>query len=364
MLPLEAMRLAIEEAKKGAGFVAPNPLVGCVILNKKSEIIGKGYHAQWGGDHAEVAALKSVVDQAQLKDATMLVTLEPCAHQGRTPPCADRLAQLPLKKVIYGMCDPNLKVNGKGLEKLRSAGIEVETLPELKNELEELAEIFFTNVKEQRAFVAVKVAVSSDGYVAHPKREEKWLSGEVSREYVQYLRGCADAIMVGKNTLLQDNPRLNIRHPQFSQKRYFVFIVDPQGETIKNFAQYELAKWHEPEKVIWLVDKAAKVSPSQDKIKVWSVPTLSNGSLDFQFVFKQALAQNLASVLVEGGPHLISSLIEQELVDRWHQFQAPVLLGQGGLPVLTKSAAQKLRLKQSTQRLSGEDVYLTGRVDK
>jgi diaminohydroxyphosphoribosylaminopyrimidine deaminase/5-amino-6-(5-phosphoribosylamino)uracil reductase len=189
LTPNEAMKLAIEEAARGAGFVAPNPLVGCVILSRDGALIGRGHHERIGEGHAEVRALESVADVSQLNAAQVFVTLEPCAHQGRTPSCAEALAKLPIASVTYGLEDPNPLVAGKGAEILRAAGKTVQIFGGLKTELEEACEIFLMNMREKRAFVALKAAASLDGKIALPDGSSQWITGEESRAHVQSLRG-------------------------------------------------------------------------------------------------------------------------------------------------------------------------------
>jgi diaminohydroxyphosphoribosylaminopyrimidine deaminase/5-amino-6-(5-phosphoribosylamino)uracil reductase len=196
LTPQDAMELAIKEARLGAGFVSPNPLVGCVIIDRDGRLVSTGYHQKYGGDHAEIEALKGLSED-QLDGARMFVTLEPCAHDGKTPSCAKRIAKLPLASVTYGMIDPYPEVNGKGIEIIRKAGITCEMLEgaseSLKNELEELPEIFLHNTKTKKPFVAMKVASSLDGQMGLKTGESKWISNDKSREYV-YTMPCSLAV--------------------------------------------------------------------------------------------------------------------------------------------------------------------------
>ncbi len=300
----QAMRLAMKEALKGAPFVSPNPRVGCVILGSKGELLSTGYHKKFGEAHAEVEALKSLTFD-QLKGAHVIVTLEPCAHEGKTPSCAQALARLPIKKVTFGLVDPNPLVAGQGAQILRAAGIEAEEYQgDLKVGLEETCEEFLWNQRYQKVFVALKVAQSLDGKIALANGESKWITGHESRQKVHELRAQYDAILVGKNTILIDNPSLNIRQPGI-QKENKVVILDRSGEILKIKDQLKIFQVHKPENVI-----------------VSSCP-------DLETVLKEIYHLGIRSILVEGGGQIYSSFISQGLVQRLHLFTAPIILGQG-----------------------------------
>lgn len=203
------MSRALELAELGRGAVSPNPMVGCVIVHE-GKIIGEGYHRAYGGPHAEVHAVNSVTDHQLLKNATVYVTLEPCAHWGKTPPCADLLVEKGLKKVVIAAFDSNPLVGGKGIQILRNAGIEVET-GILEKEARRQNRRFFTQIEKQRPYVILKWAQTQDGFVARNDFSSKWISGAQSRQLVHRWRAEEDAILVGKNTALHDNPRLDVR---------------------------------------------------------------------------------------------------------------------------------------------------------
>ena len=255
---LEAMKLAIAEARKGAPFVSPNPMVGCVVLDSAGNFLSSGYHKIYGSAHAEVNALAGLISE-QLKDAHVVVTLEPCAHQGKTPSCAKTLAALSIKKITYGLIDPNPLVAGKGADILKSAGKDVVLFSELQTELEELCEIFLMNQRKQKIFVAIKVATSLDGQMALQSGESQWITGEAAREHAHYLRSCYDAVMVGAGTIQKDNPSLNVRHPEV-KKENKVVILDPQGLQLKNFSQLRVSQTHDSKNIFWCVSEEAQIS--------------------------------------------------------------------------------------------------------
>ena len=204
------MRRAMELATLGLGKVSPNPLVGCVVVHD-NKIIGEGWHKLYGSAHAEVNAIDSVIDKNLLQESTVYVNLEPCSHYGKTPPCADLLVSHKVKRVVIANVDPNPKVAGTGINKLMEAGIEVGrgVLEEKGNDLNKR---FFCAFRKQRPYVILKWAETADGFIARENYDSKWISNEFSRQLVHKWRSEEDAILVGKNTALYDNPKLNVRN--------------------------------------------------------------------------------------------------------------------------------------------------------
>ncbi len=367
MTTIEAMRLAIEEAKKGYGFVSPNPVVGCVILDKNGHLLSTGYHAQVGQGHAEVEALKKVADPKQLDGAHVIVTLEPCSHFGRTPPCADRLAEYPIQKVTYGLLDPNPQVAGQGIAKLKAKGIVVEECTELREELEDLAEIFLFNMREQKTFAALKVATSLDGAVAFKSGESKWITSEESRHYAHFLRGQYDAVLVGSGTLLKDNPKLDVRHEKFkSRAPNKVVIFDLKASTLNRLKEMQVAKVR-PLENIYVVTAADQISNfSKLGIFAISAKSLQNGILDLSDVMKELYKHKIYSVYVEGGAETLSSFITQKSAQRLYQFIAPKILGAQHSRVWTEKVGfenmqSALQLNGVQFQNFGSDILLSGR---
>lgn len=359
------MKLAIEEARKGLGFVAPNPPVGCVILNSNGDLIAKGYHKIFGGDHAEIDALKQIKNPDDLKGATLYVTLEPCAHEGKTPSCAKKLAQLPIQKVVYGLVDPNVQVSGKGLEILKNADIQIEQMPQLRNEIEVLTEIFLWNHRQKKTFVALKVATSLDGQMAHINGESRWITGEESRRYVHELRAAYDAVLVGKNTFLMDNPYLNIRHERYPQKKNKVIIVDSRGEVLNKLKSSHLTKVHAPEDINVAVSKSEKVK--SDCAQIIFCDDDGSGNVSLGDLFDQIYKLGIGSVLVEGGARIHSSILNQNLAQRIYQFIAPQIIGaKAGINYTQEfaisSLANKIELHQIETQSLGKDIFVTARL--
>lgn len=323
MTSQEAMKLAIQTAKKGEGFVSPNPLVGCVILDKAQNLLAAGYHAQVGQAHAEIQALEQIKDSKDLDGAQLYVTLEPCAHEGRTPSCAKKLATLPLASVTYGLMDPNPLVSGKGLEILKQAGLRVEQNLSLKNELEELAEVFLTNMKEKRTFFAVKVAASLDGHMAVGEGESQWITSEASRKKAHELRLIYDGVLTGVGTFLKDNPSFNIRGLE-KNKDNKVVMLDQEGRSLTTLAGSKLLSVRRPMDVI-----ICTKSKYAEAFKKLGVDVISNEAdvLDLRQLSNELYQKGICSLLVEAGPHTTGHFLNQKCIDRFYLFQALKILG-------------------------------------
>ncbi len=353
----EAISLAIQEAQKGSSFVSPNPLVGCVIVSAENKILASGFHAKYGEAHAEIDAIKKL-NPEQLKGATVYVTLEPCAHQGKTPSCARTLALRPIKKVIYGLQDPNPLVCGQGADILRQAGIEaVEYQGPLKNDLEDLCEIFIKNFTQKKIFVAMKVASSLDGQIALKSGESRWISGPESRIKVHELRSNYDALVVGRNTIEVDNPELNIRHATIEKKNKLI-ILDPQSillKKIKEGQNFRFLQVHDFENIFFAVNEVQAQFKSQQ--------------IQFNQLYdlhEKLWSLNMKSVFIEGGAATYSSYIQQNQIDRLHLFLAPSIIGSvNGLSWTQNFKIQQLTQKMTLSRIKtqsfGQDIYLTAK---
>lgn len=350
----QAMQLAIEVAKRGAPFVSPNPVVGCVVVDNNHRFLDIGYHPKFGHEHAEINALNKL-NSEELTGSTFYVTLEPCAHQGKTGSCAKKLATLPIKKVVYGIEDPNPLVQGKGAAILLAANIEVQEYSGLhKAEVHELVEIFVKNFSQHKVFVAAKVASSLDGQIALKNGESKWITSEISRKYVHELRSYYDAILIGSNTVTQDDPSLNIRHPQIEKKNRLI-ILDAENELFKK--QFKFMKIHEHQNIYFAVTKKNSDNPFQ-QLEISDVNDLLSQIFDL----------GMRSVFIEGGAKVYSSFIQSGLVDRLYVFMAPTIIGAGdGLSwtsqVTIKSLTQKITLRDLKVRTLGPDIFMTARVN-
>lgn len=375
----QAMRLAISEAAKGSAYASPNPMVGCVVLDPAGKFLSSGYHEIYGGPHAEVNAVKGLTEE-QLQGAHVIVTLEPCAHEGKTPSCAKMLAKLPVRKVTFGLIDPNPLVAGQGAKILEAAGIEAAVYSdsnktaeaEMKTALEESCEAFLWNFRHKKVFVSLKMASSLDGQVALKNGQSQWITGPESREQVHYLRSGYDAILVGKGTVEFDNPSLNIRHPKI-QKANKVLVLDGEADLLKKFSTLKLAQVHKSENIFWVVAEEMKEEVLKLVVSIPAPPqiiyckTKVGGDLDLQEMLAQAYKLGLRSVMVEGGAFTASSFVKESLVNRLYLFQAPHLMGAGG----SRSWTESLRIDEMKNRLSllhpkykifGHDFMITGRL--
>jgi diaminohydroxyphosphoribosylaminopyrimidine deaminase / 5-amino-6-(5-phosphoribosylamino)uracil reductase len=370
LAPHDAMRLAIEEAKKGLTSVSPNPPVGAVVSDANRELLAKGFHQKAGLAHAEIEALKSVRDKKLLEGAHFYITLEPCAHHGRTPPCAEALAKFPLASVTYGLRDPNPMVSGKGAEILRNAGIKTEQFSGLRRELEQLAEIFLHNMREKMPFVAVKVATSLDGKIGRKDKPfPQWLTGQEAREYVHYLRACYDAILVGRKTIEIDNPALNVRHAEF-KKENKVVILDSEKMILSDLAQRNVFQTHKPEDIFVVFRGRDYKSVRDQRTGVWlvSCPDLDEGDgFELEFLLRYLYQEHqIYSVFVEGGVHTYGPFFKHELVQRLYHFRAPVLIGDDVGWDWKENFSPDLRIEfeESEAFQIGEDQLISGRIHK
>jgi diaminohydroxyphosphoribosylaminopyrimidine deaminase/5-amino-6-(5-phosphoribosylamino)uracil reductase len=301
----EAMLLAISEAQKGLTTVSPNPPVGAVIMDSQGHLISKGHHKKAGQPHAEIEALQGV-SREKIENSHMFITLEPCSHHGRTPPCAAALSKLPFSSITYGLQDPNPLVAGQGVKILKAAGIITVQFRELQIELENLIEIFSYNMNEKKTFVAVKVATSRDGKIGRKDKPfPQWLTGDESREYAHYLRACYDAILVGRSTVEVDNPSLNIRHPIYKDKRNRVVILDPTARTWNTLKNSNIYRTHAASE-IYLVQRSRDneyESRIESGIHLVSCPYDEKSGFDLDLLKSELYREGICSLLVEGGVH-------------------------------------------------------------
>jgi len=307
------MHRAIELAKLGVGCVSPNPLVGCVIVCDEA-IVGEGWHQKYGEAHAEVNAVNSVKDKAVLKNSTVYVNLEPCAHTGKTPPCADLLIKHSVKKVVISNGDPNPFVAGKGIEKLKKEGIEV-VLGVLENEGRKQNKRFFTFIEKQRPYIILKWAQTQDGFIAHSNYESRWISSEFSRQLVHKWRSEEDAVLVGTKTAAHDNPTLSVR--DWSGR-------NPTRVVIDRFLRLPSS--------LKLFDKTQKTI-CYNVLKHEEHTNLNLVRLDEDNFINQLLndlfKKKIQSVIVEGGAQTIKLFIDAGLCDEARIFTSTRAFGDG-----------------------------------
>lgn len=358
------MRMAIELAKRGTGAVNPNPMVGAVVV-KNGKVIGEGYHKFFGGPHAEVYALEDAGKEAE--GATIYVTLEPCSHYGKTPPCAKKVIDMGIKKCFIGSSDPNPKVASKGVAMLKEAGIEVvENV--LKEECDEINQVFFKYIKTKIPYLFVKCGITLDGKIALSNGISKWITNSIAREKVQFYRNKFMGIMVGINTVLTDNPSLTARVENGVNP--FRIIVDP---CLKIDENCKVVKNNEDEKTVIITSQKNLFDEDAEnnEIQLKQERLCKENKLKFIFIdgekfsFKEMLEEigktGIDSVLLEGGETLISLAFEENVIDGGEIFIANKILGDSSAkPFISgfvrKKMEEAVQLTNVRNNIYGENV--------
>jgi diaminohydroxyphosphoribosylaminopyrimidine deaminase/5-amino-6-(5-phosphoribosylamino)uracil reductase len=352
------MRIALEEAAKGLGRTSPNPVVGAVLV-KSGRIIARGYHKKAGTAHAEVVALEAAGSKA--KGADLYTTLEPCDHYGRTPPCSLAILEAGVRRVICASADPNPQVSGKGVARLRRAGVKVLT-GVLKEEADTLNRPFFKVMRTKLPWVTLKAAVTLDGKLATATGDSRWVTGEPARAWVHRLRDAVDVILVGANTVRIDDPKLTTRLPGGGGKDALRVVVDSHLRlspsytifTQRSPARTVIATLEDPE------GRKARPFLAQG-VEVWQVRQKA-GLVDLKALLRRIAKNGLNHVLVEGGADMYGSFLRGHLADALALFLAPKLIGSPGLSwagdLGVKEMAQAVSVSDLTFERHGEDVLL------
>ncbi len=353
------MSLALELAEKGRGKVEPNPMVGAVMV-KNGLVVGKGYHRAFGGPHAEVFALNEGGEACA--DATLYVSMEPCAHYGKTAPCVDAIIKAGIKEVVIAIIDPNPITSGKGMRRLREAGIDVK-LGVMESQATKLNAPFLKLMQKGLPYVIVKWAMSLDGKIATHAGDSRWISSEESREYVHKIRGQVDGIMVGINTVQRDDPLLTCRIEGGRNPRRI--IIDSNAALPLNSRLINTIQESE------LFIAAGNNAPQEriEKLKQLGckiIPTRSaNGLVNMKTLFQQLGKMNLTNVLVEGGSRVITSIIEERLADKIMVFIAPIIVGGEGALSSVMGAGithicESIKLTDITTKRFANDLVIEG----
>lgn len=346
------MELALTEARKGLGTTAPNPSVGALVI-KQGRVIGRGAHRKAGGPHAEVFALREAGDQA--KNAILVVTLEPCSTQGRTPACTDAIRAAGIKKAIVGCVDPNPAHAGNGLDILRGAGVEVIS-GVMEKECRHLIRAFSHVQRTGRPYISLKMACSLDGRIADAKGNSKWITGPESRGRVQEMRRECDAILVGTETVLKDDPSLMPR-PMKSRKPLRL-IADRQGRL--PLTRQVFSDGHPTLCLLGPdVSTSRKTALTRRGVDWLEVP-VSRGRIHWAKTLALLAERGVQHILCEGGGQLASALLKAELVQELHWVMAPKLLGQDGRPAVGPgwSLDQAPQFEISKTKRFGEDLWI------
>ena len=356
------MRRALELAERGRGLTSPNPLVGAVVV-RDGVVVGEGAHLRAGGPHAEIEALHQAGDRA--RTGTLYVTLEPCAHEGRTPPCAPAVIAAGVARVVAAMGDPNPLVDGRGVAALRAAGVAVEVGP-LGGEAARQNRVFLTAMRERRPHVTLKAAMTADGRIADVHGISRWITGEAARAEAHRLRSEADAIVVGVTTALRDDPQLTVRRERPWPREPYRVVLDTRARTP---VAARLVGAGTPARALVAVGEAAPAERiralESAGATVVRVP-LRAGRLDVTAVLDALFTREVRAVLVEGGAETHASFLAAGVVDRVVLFVAPVLLGGRAAPGVLGGEGRELksavRLDGVTVRAVGDDFLLEGDV--
>lgn len=348
----QMMSDALRLAERGIYTAKPNPMVGCV-LGKGGMVVGQGWHARAGEAHAEIVALQAAGEAA--KDATAYVTLEPCAHVGKTGPCADALIAAGVKRVVAAMRDPFPEVDGAGFDKLRAAGVEVQS-GLLEAQARQLNRAFITRVTRGRPWVRVKLAVSLDGRTAMANGESQWISGEASRQDVQRWRARCGALITGAGTILQDDPQLTVRLPEgVPFEPPLRVVLDPGLATISR------GRVREGDAPTLYIHGATTKVPRDFTAQIAAVPEI-DFRLDLQRVLALLAERGINEVQLEAGATLTGSFLANGLVDELLVYVAPVIMGQGARPMFDElrieHMSERLRMKQVDSRRIGSDTRI------
>lgn len=361
MKDIEYMKLALELAKKGCGWVAPNPMVGAVIV-KDGRIIGQGWHQRYGEFHAERNALASCGESP--RGATMYVTLEPCCHHGKQPPCADALLEAQIARVVVGSADPNPLVAGKGIRILRDHGVEVvENV--MREECDSLNEVFFHFIQKKRPFVVMKYAMTMDGKIAAYTGESKWVTGEPARNHVQKQRHRYTAIMVGVGTVLADDPLLTCR---IEGGKNPVRIICDTGLRTPLTAQVVTTAKQVPTIIATCcVDREKYIPYEKNGCRMLAVKE-KNGHVNLQELMEKLGQDNIDSILLEGGGTLNWAALESGIVQKVQAYIAPKLFGGQAAKTPVEgtgypSPAEAVHLKNRKIIPLGEDILIESEVD-
>lgn len=356
------MARALQLALRGAGHTRPNPMVGAVLV-KDGRIIGEGWHKQYGGPHAEVNAFASATEDPE--GATLYVSLEPCSHYGKTPPCADLIIRKKVARVVAALEDPNPLVSGRGFRKLRANGIRV-TVGVLAEEARHINDVFLTYVTRKRPFVLYKAAMSLDGKIACHTGESQWISSEKSREEVQRLRGILSGIMVGAGTVIADNPRLTCRMEEYENPARI--IVDG-----KLRVPVESRIFHEPGRNIILTTSEASLEKKKALenlgVELIEADSEEPGKVDLKSAMLALGIKGIDGILLEGGPTLAASALEAGIIDAIRFYIAQKIIGgrEAPSPFAGTGAAhmnEVVPLTDAVYGTSGDDLWIQAYIQR
>lgn len=352
------MSRALEQARQSVGVSSPNPAVGCVLVQEDGSLIGEGFHEYDKFDHAEIAALKQAGDKA--RGATAYVTLEPCSHQGRTGPCADALIAAGVARVVVATGDPNPSVNGRGIARLRAAGIQV-TTDVLRDEARSLNDGFAKYIQHRRPFVTLKAGLSLDGRIASasaPAGQTQYITSDASRATVQQMRHASDTVITGVDTVIADDPLLTDRSGLRRRKPLLRVVLDsslrlPVNCRLVKSAQDDVVVFHSS------TDSDRVSALEAAGVRVERIDSV-DGHVSLARVIKRLGEMQVLSAMLEAGSRLNSAALAQKVVDKLSLFYAPVFLGSDAVPLLAGSARIEAAAEPISWKTIGNDVCFEG----
>ncbi len=358
MNPLNVMEECAQIALSAKGQVKTNPVVGAIIV-KNDKIISRGFHTHFGGNHAEIEAINNAKESVE--GADLYVTLEPCSHHGKTPPCTDAIIKAGIKRVFIGVLDPNPVNAGNGMKILEKNGIEV-FLGYCEDICSSIIEDFTKYILERKPYYTLKIAQTLDGKIATSSGDSKWITSQTSRSYVHYLRSISDAVLVGINTVLSDDPELNVRFFT-SDKEPYKIVLDSSlkmpldCKLVKQFPDKLIIVTNssDTDKALWLKDEGVEIIQVNQK----------EGLLDLDEMSDKLLELNILNVFIEGGGKIFGSFINNNLVDKIYTFIAPKFVG-GGIDSVQGKGVELMKdayqLKDMRIKRLEEDVMISGKL--
>lgn len=356
------IKKTIQLAKRSAGRVSPNPMVGCIVV-KNDRILSKGYHRYYGGPHAEVEAL-SKLKPGECLGATLFISLEPCNHQGKTPPCTKLIAKYPFKEIVIGTKDTNPLVNGKGIRFLRNKGFKV-TVGIEKEASTDLNKTYFNFIKNKMPFITLKAAISLDGKIATSTGDSKWITSKNSRKDAHRLRYFNDAVMVGVNTVITDNPRLDCRLYK-KDKTPAKIIIDPNGRIPED--SYILKTTSENK--TYVAVKKSLTKKSKHKLVSYGIDLIElddkEGVFDLSNLMHVLAEKGITSILIEGGGKLLGTALKQGIGDKIYLYMAPIALGSTGINVFNTNGINLIsegkKFEIDKIKKFGPDIRITAHI--
>ncbi|HTK83356.1 MAG TPA: bifunctional diaminohydroxyphosphoribosylaminopyrimidine deaminase/5-amino-6-(5-phosphoribosylamino)uracil reductase RibD [Bacteroidota bacterium] len=353
----EFMKQCLLLARKGGGYVSPNPMVGAVIV-QRGKILGTGYHKKFGGPHAEVYAIRAA--QGNVRGATLYVNLEPCNFFGKTPPCTDLVITSGIARVVVGMKDPNPRVAGKGIRKLRKAGIEV-VAGVLEDECRVLNESFTKYIQTGLPFVTMKIAQTQDGKIADESGHSKWITGVPARKIVHSLRSRVDAVLVGAHTVRMDDPRLTVRSVRGRSPARVVLdgrcTLTPDA---KIFTPGDAKRIIAVSKTYSRKKPGFKKTFSRRGVEVLELDSTAHGKISPRELLQKLGEMGIASLLVEGGAEIYRAFLDGDAVDKLILFVAPRVMGKGLDALPRRDRYDRLLLQRTVIKKAGVDLMISG----